>query len=317
MSKNDILIKPFSDEFFKPAAELCRMSMEYDIMPDFLLREKTFGDPDYNSALTLLAFKKENEQPVGFIQGIIRSISTRKSHGRKIKMKKFGYIKLLCVHPDERRKGIASQLYKKAEKKLIHSGVKTIRVYESIPNYFMPGVDPMYTEAVCFFERNGFKKFGDTSNLSADLVNKNFSTDEEEKKLLKKDIIFKRAEPDEKNEVLNWLEKKFPEWIPEVSESFNNNPVSLFIAKANEDVQAFSAYEVNNKGTGWFGPMGTGKSFQGLGIGGILLKKCLLAMKEMGFKKAIIPWVGPIPFYMHYAGSKVERVFWRYEKILD
>ncbi|MGE5805138.1 MAG: GNAT family N-acetyltransferase, partial [Ignavibacteria bacterium] len=194
MSKNNILIKPFSDEFLKPAAELCRMGMEYDIMPDFLLREKTFGDPDYNIALTQLAFNEANEQPVGFIQGIIRNISTGKSHGRKIKMKKFGYIKLLCVHPDERRKGIASQLYKKAEKKFILSGVKLIRVYESIPNYFMPGVDPMYTEAICFLERNGFKKFADTSNLSTDLVNKNFTTGEEEKKLLKKDIIIKRAE---------------------------------------------------------------------------------------------------------------------------
>jgi mycothiol synthase len=80
---------------------------------------------------------------------------------------------------------------------------------------------------------------------------------------------------------------------------------------------AFSAHEGNNKGTGWFGPMGTSAELREKGAGSILLKKCLKDMKEMGFVKAIIPWVGPIPFYMHHVNSKVERVFWRYEKILE
>jgi hypothetical protein len=40
-------------------------------------------------------------------------------------------------------------------------------------------------------------------------------------------------------------------------------------------------------------------------------------LKAVGFVKAIIPWVGPIPFYMQYANSKVEHEFWRYEKILE
>jgi mycothiol synthase len=40
-------------------------------------------------------------------------------------------------------------------------------------------------------------------------------------------------------------------------------------------------------------------------------------MKEMGFVKAIIPWVGPIPFYMYHADAKMDRIFWRYEKIME
>ncbi len=312
-----MVIKTFSEEYLEPAAKLCGISMEFDVMPDFLLQEKTFSDPDYNSKLTLLAFNSENELPAGFIQGIIRNFPAEPSKPWKRKKKKIGFIKLLCVHPDQRRKGIASKLYGKIEKKFIKAGVKLVRVYESAPNYFMPGIDPMYTEAICFFERNGFKKFGDTSNLSSYLAEQNFSTEEEESRLQKKNIICKRAEVSEKRAVLAWLEKKFPEWVPEASEAFKNKPVTLFIARHKGSVQAFSAHEVNNKGIGWFGPMGTDKSLHGLGIGGILLRKCLLDMKEMGYVKAIIPWVGPIPFYMHYANAKVERVFWRYEKILE
>ena len=80
---------------------------------------------------------------------------------------------------------------------------------------------------------------------------------------------------------------------------------------------AFSAYETNNKGTGWFGPMGTTEKARGKGVGGILLKRCINDLKKSGFEKAIIPWVGPIPFYMHYINSPVKRIFWRYEKIWE
>ena len=109
----------------------------------------------------------------------------------------------------------------------------------------------------------------------------------------------------------------FAAWSGEVISAFQNNPITLFIAEQDENLLAFSAHEGNNKGTGWFGPMGTDPALRGKGVGGILLKKCLKDMKEMGFVKATIPWVGPIPFYMHYADAKVERIFWRYEKIME
>jgi len=302
-----MIIKNFSEENLQAAAKLCRQNMQYDIMPDFLLKEKTFGDPDYRSDLTLLAFKEGNETPVGFMQAVVRDRVTEK----------IGYIKLLCVDSNERRKGVASHLYKEVENKFKQAGIKKIRVYESYPNYFMPGIDPSYTEAVCFFERKGFKKFGDTSNLSADLLNQDFSTEKEEEKLRKENIICRRAEEKDRNIILDFINNKFPAWNGEVSGALENNPITIFISEVNGKMKAFSAHEGNNKGTGWFGPMGTDDSLRGKGIGGILFKKCLNDLKEMGFVKAIIPWVGPIPFYMHYANSKVERVFWRYEKILE
>lgn len=311
-----MIIKNFSEEYLEQTVHLCRISMQLDNMTSFLLREKTFGDPDYDPKLTLLAFNSGNEAPVGFIEGVIRSFRSDTRGSGKNKKKKTGYVKLLCVHPDERRKGIAAGLYKRIEKKFKKEGLKRVRVYDSAPNYFMPGVDPMYTEAVCFFAGNGFTKIDDTCNLSADLKDKSFSTENAEKKLLRKNIIIKRAEINEKKEIISWLQKKFPWWIPEVSESFNNDPVTLFIAKHNGKTRAFSAHEVNNKGSGWFGPMGTDKSLRGYGVGDVLLKKSLQDMKDFGFSKAVIPWVGPIQFYMKSVNSKIERVFWRYEKIL-
>ena len=302
-----MIIKKFSQEYLKPVAKLCRQNMSRDIMPDFLLQEKTLGDSDYDPELTLIGQIQNNESPIAFIQGIVR----KRENG------KIGYIKLLCVDSNERRKGFARKLYENVELKMKNKAVKQIRVYESYPNYFMPGVDPFYTEAVCFFERMGYRKIGDTSNLVADLSIQSFDTESEEKKLSSEGIIFRRAEISNKEKIIAWLENKFPAWIGEVSVTFNNKPITLFICELDGELMAFSAHEGNNKGTGWFGPMGTSTELRGKGAGSILLKKCLKDMKEMGFVKAIIPWVGPIPFYMHHVNSRVERVFWRYEKIIE
>ncbi len=302
-----MIIENFSEEYLKPVAKLCRQNMYRDIMPDFLLKEKTLSDPDYNPEMTLVGLLESEKSTIAFIQGVVRE----RENG------KVGYVKLLCVDSNWRRNGYAKMLYESVEQKMKKHGVKQIRIYESWPNYFMPGVDAFYTEAVCFFERLGYKKFGDTSNLTADLSLQIFDTEVEEMKLLQEKIIFRRASVSDKENIIKWLQAKFPAWIGEVTSAYQNNPITLFICEHEGKLIAFSAHEGNNKGIGWFGPMGTDTVLRGKGIGGILLRKCLKDMKEMGFVKAIIPWVGPIPFYMLYANAKVERVFWRYEKIME
>ncbi len=298
-------IKTFSSNDFQSAAKFCRMNMEYDSLPDFLFKEKTFDDPDYDPEMTLLA--EEDDEIIGFMMGVARTIKTGKC----------GYIKLMAVKPEKRRQGVASQLYNIIHAKFVKIGCERERIYESHPNYLMPGIDPRYTEAICFVERKEFKKFNDTSNLLCDLTNQTFSTMKEEEILSKQDIIVKRAEKSDEKQTLNFIKEDFDIWIPEVTQAFKNNPISIHICNYKDKVVGFSAYDTNNLNTGWFGPMGTSPTMRGKNIGGILLKRCLADQKKQGHQFAIIPWVGPIPFYMHYCGSKVQRVFWRYEKILE
>lgn len=60
--------------------------------------------------------------------------------------------------------------------------------------------------------------------------------------------------------------------------------------------------------------MGTRPDFRKMGIGEVLLKRCLVDMREQGHKRSIIPWVGPIAFYYDAVGAKVDRIFWRFKK---
>jgi len=289
----------------KDAAKFCRMNMQFDIMPDFLFKEKIFDDHDYNPDLALLAI--ENGEIIGFMMGVIRNQ----------KFGKTGYIKLMAVKHNRRREGIATKLFQIIYDEFVKAGCEKIRIYESHPNYFMPGIDPRYTEAICFVERLGFKKFNDTANMLCELVGKNFDSSNDEEKLLKDGIIIKRAESSDETKLLQFIEKEFELWIPEVQNALKNEPKSVHIAIYENEVVGFSAYDTNNLNIGWFGPMGTSPKMRGKKIGGVLLKRCLKDQQAQGHQFAIIPWVGPISFYSHYCGARVDRVFWRYEKVLS
>ncbi len=286
-------------EFWTRAERAHRLSLE-------LLKEKVTADPDFDPELALLA--EERGRIVGFMMGV-----TRRSMGDT----KRGWIKLFAVAAQHRRRGIASQLLQSVEEGLRKRGVIRLQVMDCPVNYLQPGIDPLaYTEAICFVERRGFKKVGDTSHLKADLQRQEFDTSAEERALAKEGIEIRRARREDWPQVEELLRSEWVAWVPEVKKTLSRRPISLHVALLNGRIEAFSAYDANNVGTGWFGPMGTRAVFRGKGVGGILLKRCLRDMQKQGHPFTTIPWVGPIPFYMHYCNAHVYRVFWRYAKEL-
>lgn len=299
-----MIIKKFEENNLDALLNLFNISMFRDKFTKELLVENVLEDMSENPELCLIAY--EDNKMVGFAMGVIR----HRDEGD------MGYIKFICTHPDHQRKGIAKALYSIIEDGIRQNGVKKIRLIESWPNYYMAGIDPFYTEAVAFFERLGYIKDGDAANLICDLESQNFNTSDEEEKVKANGIEIKRAEKSDFNKIIDWAENNFKAWKFEIINTYNNEPISLHIAKLDNEIIGFSAHESNNRGLGWFGPVGTSEAARGKKVGGILLKRCLQDMKDAGYKEAIIPWVAHISFYMHYINSKVNRVFWRYEKLL-
>ncbi|VAX28352.1 hypothetical protein MNBD_IGNAVI01-1015 [hydrothermal vent metagenome] len=299
-----MIINQFDEKELETLLELFTVSMPRDRFTKELLIENVSDDMSENPELCLSAY--EDDKMVGFAMGVIR-------HRDEEDM---GYIKFICTHPDHRREGIAKELYSIIENGFEQKGIKKIRLVESYPNYYMAGIDPFYTEAVAFFERLGYVKIGDAANLICDLESQNFDTSKEEKKAKEAGIEIRRAAASDFDEMIKWADNNFKAWRFEIGNTFKNDPITLHIAILNGEIIASSAHESNNHGLGWFGPVGTTEAARGKGVGGILLKRCLSDMKESGYREAIIPWVANIPFYMHYINSKVNRVFWRYQKTL-
>jgi ribosomal protein S18 acetylase RimI-like enzyme len=269
-----------------------------------LFDEKVWGDPGFDPDLALAA--EDGDEIVGFAVGVVRPVEG----GRR------GVIKLLAVAPARQREGIGSRLVDAVEAAMRGAGAETVRLGESPPNYLTPGLDPRYTRAMLLFEGRGYERLQEAYHMRVDLAAQAFETGREEQVLVADGVVVRRAVAADRNPVMAFLEEHWPPWKAEVDRTFANEPVSLHLAFEVDAVLGFSAYDANNVGTGWFGPMGTAPAARGRGVGAVLLKRCLADMKAQGHTVSTIPWVAPIAFYAHHVGAEISRVFYRYEKAL-
>ena len=259
---------------------------------------------DLNYAPSLLVGEVKDGKLLGFAMGVIRDTS----QGR------IGYTKLLTVVPEARRQGIGKALVQQLESAMQAQGAEKGRVGESAPNYLLPGLDVRYTHAWLLFQNLGYKRFGETYNLDVDLHCEAWDTSDMEVKLAAQGVTVRRARATDTDLITNFLDAEWPSWKAEVYTAMSREPLALHVAVRGEEMLGFSAYDANNMGTGWFGPMGNAPAARGLGIGGVLLRRCLRDQKTQGHTTSIIPWVGPIGFYAHFAKAVVSRVFYRLEK---
>lgn len=298
-----IVIEKYKEAYFSEVLDLFNNNSEHDYFTEDLLKDNLTEDPRWNTETTLIA--KEGGKIIAFMQAV----------EQKIKLLNYGFIKLMVVSKTYRRQGIAKKMYFQLEQYFQKNSIDIVRFYDTPQNYYMPGIDPHYTPAICFAEKMGFSKFGNSFNMSVDL-SQNFDVNNKIEKLKNQSIEIVRASKNDKTELLNFVEEEWLLWQNEIKVAFKQNPIAVHIAKLEGKIKAFSLHSANNKGLSWFGPMGTHADMRGKGIGNILLKRCLQDLKNAGNKTAIIPWVGPIAFYSHHVEAKISRLFWRYEKKL-
>ena len=88
-----------------------------------------------------------------------------------------------------------------------------------------------------------------------------------------------------------------------------NDPITTFITRdKHKAIRGFASDDVTMF-RGGFGPTGVDEKLRGLGIGKSLLLRCLLDMKQRGYPRCEIVWVGPISFYTHTVGAKICATF--------
>jgi len=297
-------IRKYQDNDFRKVLSLLQESCGYDSFTDELLREKLYSDPAWNPESTLVA---EHAGSIsGFMQGVCR----------EIRGENYAYLKLFAVDQTLRRRGMAGEMLRMLEEYFRGMDCSRLRLMDVPLNYFMPGIDPRYTEAVCFALNSGFEHKGESVNMRVDLDNRSWNTNEDIDRLAGENIEIRRATEKDRASLLDLIRQVWPLWEHEVLTALSHDVPAVFIAKKENTVHAFAAYDGNNAGTGWFGPMGTSTDMRGKGIGSILLYLCLDDMRNSGFQEATIPWVDPIRFYSHYTGARIDRVFWRFEKQL-
>jgi GNAT superfamily N-acetyltransferase len=114
-------------------------------------------------------------------------------------------------------------------------------------------------------------------------------------------------------DVLSWIDATFGgSWSQEAQAGWN-----WFARDAQGNCRGFATYEqrtlrywwlaawVEKADVGFFGPMGIDPLLRGKGVGSVLTQRALLSLKQLGFRQALIPAVGPVGFYERCCGARV------------
>lgn len=284
--------------------EIARRGLEFNAIDEALAREKIFGGPDRDAELGLVF--TDGETVTAFAQGVV---------GGQLDGKFKGCVRFFCTDRAYRREGHGDALFEELESRMKKRGAEVITIMDSPANYLTPGVDFRYTESYCFLTARGYSVFRENHNMRCDLqVDRWPDLNDQVRRLRESGLEIRRAQPDDWGGIEKFLEIEWKGWVPEVKSAMENDPCGVYIAIMEKEVVAFSGYQGNNKSLPFFGPMGTSEKLRGRGAGAILLRLCLIDLARQGWNHAIIPWVGPVPFYVRFADAWIDRCFWAYKK---
>jgi len=230
-----------------------------------------------------------------------------------------GHVDLVAVHPRHRRRGIGRALLTRVEGALAGLGAGEVLLAGNPPVYAWPGIDVRYTPAVCAAMALGYEQDRTAWNMTADLSYEDSPalrpTAAAEERLAAQGVVVRRADVADTDALTAFALAHFgPGWGGEVADSLGRDRAGCHIAERDGELLGFGAY--GSSRPSWFGPMGTATAARGLGVGGVLLRRCLRDQAGYGIARAQIGWVGPVPFYASNAGAWIERVFFLYRKQL-
>ena len=222
-----------------------------------------------------------------------------------------GYISLVMVHPECRRRGFGKALVEEALNFLRKKGKTEVEAaFNSLT--FWPGIDSNWDEALLFFKKLGFKEKKMGVSMVANLENLKVPGEilEKERRLNREKILIRPYSKDDRETLLNFIRNNFSYgWYEEVRSKVQRvkvgltgyglnldtlyDPKSVVVLLKEEKIMGFSMFSKNfgKKGLAHFGPIGIQRDFRRKGIGLVLLFRTLKAMKNKGIAEADL-WTG-------------------------
>jgi len=227
-----------------------------------------------------------------------------------------GFIDLLVVDRAQRRQGIGRRLAGELERQLTDRGCQQISLSGNGPNNAWPGVDVHYTAAVCLAEDSGYQRQGCEVNMDVDLLGTPLDTRAAEDRLAAKGIEVRRADGDDDGPLQESLRSTWQaSWVAEITDALRSSEAGLYVARQSSRYVGFCCHGLNRVHE--VGPIGTDPGMRGLGIGGVLLKRCLAEQRDRGIDTAELVWVGPLSYFARAVHATIGRAFWLYSKDLS
>lgn len=287
----DIQIREIEMKDVTEIIECWNENLTYDLIDEQRFTQLILLDDNFDTELFQVAVLKETI--IGFCFGIKRKIPYLE---RGLESER-GWINMMAVSKKYRRQGVGSLLLDKVEILLRQKGTREITLCAYSPNYFTPGIDKRYKEAISFFEKKNYIYSVDAVSMQRDLWDFKLSKETKNQiNILKEEGI--SIVPYHKNyllQLLDFLLKEFGSgWKRNALVAMQKNEAEdtiLLCVDENDEILGFCMRKIDGNDAR-FGPFGVKESIRSKGLGGILFEVMMHKMKAQGIPYLYFLWTG-------------------------
>jgi mycothiol synthase len=305
-----VIIRPYQGADEAQLLRVWQQAMTRDRIDEAIFRTKVLLDPNFRPENLPVAI--EDDQVVGFVLAFTRRVPLYLQGLEPDK----SWITAFGVLPDYRRRGIGTALFTHTLDKLRADGRQIVEISPYVPNYFAPGVDLSYTGTLEFLQR----KFGFTVHETATSMGIDLSNFEIPAEIVE---LAERREREDGLTITAVIGADLPDLMPFISDNFgwdwyrhlqeylieyfgdSSRQVCFLVARLHGRVVGFCGQRRER-----FGPFGVDPSARNLGIGRLLLFRCLAEMSARHFYYAYFMWTGEDAARLYaFAGFRKRREF--------
>lgn len=294
-------------------AELLRVwhqSMTHDRLAVDSFRTKVLLDANFRPENMPVAM--EDGHIVGFVLALTRRVPLFLQGLEPEK----SWITAFGVHPDYRRRGIGRALFEHVLGRFKAEGRTSIEISPYVPNYFTPGVDTAaYVGAIAFLQNAlGFQV--DTTAISMGLNLTGFQipleiVELERKRAQEDDLMIRPVSAADLPDLMPFIAEHFGwDWFRHLQEYLleyfgDSSQIGFMIARLKGEIVGFCPQRRER-----FGPFGVHPNVRNLGIGRILLFRCLAEMSSRQVYFSYFMWTEENAARLYtLAGYKPRREF--------
>jgi GNAT superfamily N-acetyltransferase len=269
-------------------------------------------DVNFNPNGFLVA--EQGGRPVGFLLAVTRSTPMQGLDNDPDD----GWITVFFVDPDWRGRGIGRLLLERGHAHIAAQGRRRVSVSPYAPNCFWPGVDTeRYAGAVAFLTRHSFEVLYTPVAMDFNLVGFTVPKDvvEVQRRLERDGYVFGALRDDQIVALLAFNIHLFSaDWARAVREALLRRVPRerVLVASRGAKIAGFCLYGGYDAVAERFGPFGVDPNLRGIGLGKVLLYRCLDQMRSQGLHNAWCLWTGleePAGHLYTRAGFRVSRRF--------
>ena len=312
-------IRPYQGGDESQLLAVWNASMTADNIDDTLFRTKVLLDPNFQAANLPVAI--EADRIVGFALTVTRQVPLF-LQGFEPEQ---AWITAFGVLPAYRRRGIGTALFCYADERLKVQGRKTVSISPYVPNYFVPGVDiEAYPSAIEFLKKSGFKISERAISMSVNLSGFQIPAEIqvlEQQRQREDGVTIQAVTAADLPELMPFISRQFgwdwfrfaQEYLLELFGGQTPRSVCFLIARQRGEIVGYCQQRLER-----FGPFGVDPARRNLGIGRLLLFRCLATMSARQTYYAYFLWTGDDAARLYaLAGFKQRREFALLQKDFD